>query len=313
MPLPVTSPRNDEVPAAVGGGRCRRSRRRPRRPARPPGRRPRRPSRAAPAARSGSRLACSVCATRACSAYRRAFWTAVAARSARSWAKAKSSSSKRRPLSEVTKRERAERRRRPRASGRSSPSASRAPGSPRAARGPRSPARAARPGSRGAAPAARRAGRRDAVAASDRAGSGGAAPRPCAILPGSAWASATCWIPPRPSGQVDRAPVGQPRHGELRDPLERLLVVEAGGQHLAGLGEEALAQLGLLGLGDVLDDVHREGAALVLEQRGLRQQPVALAGGPVDAAREQLRRGLAGDEPAAREVLDRRPARRPRR
>ena len=104
--------------------------------------------------------------------------------------------------------------------------------------------------------------------------------------------------------QVDGAPVRQPRHGELRDALQRLLVVERGGEQLPGLGEEALAQLGLLGVRDVLDDVDREVAPLILEQRRLGQQPVGAPGLAVDAAREQRGRGLAGHEAAAGEVLD---------
>ena len=48
--------------------------------------------------------------------------------------------------------------------------------------------------------------------------------------------------------QVDGAPVGEPRDGELGHALERLAVIEARGEQLAGLGEEALAQLGLFGL-----------------------------------------------------------------
>jgi len=103
--------------------------------------------------------------------------------------------------------------------------------------------------------------------------------------------------------QVDGAPVRQPRDGEPGDALQRLLVVEARSEELSGAGEEALALLGLLGLRDVLDDVDRVHAALVLEQRGLREQPVRLAGRLVDAPGEQLRGRLASDEPAAREVV----------
>ena len=77
------------------------------------------------------------------------------------------------------------------------------------------------------------------------------------------------------SSDVDRAPVGQAGHDQLRDAPQRLLVVQRGGERHAGLGEEALAQLGLLGLGHVLDhaDRHqlavgpRSGAALTRRQR----------------------------------------------
>ena len=75
-----------------------------------------------------------------------------------------------------------------------------------------------------------------------------------------------------PVEQVDRAPVGELRDGQPRDVAQGLLVVERRGEQVARLGEEALAALGVLGLGDVLDDVHGE-PLLVVEQGRLREQP----------------------------------------
>ena len=111
-------------------------------------------------------------------------------------------------------------------------------------------------------------------------------------------------------GQLDRAPVGHPRDRERRDPLQRLLVGERRRERLAGLGQELLAQRGLALLGDVLDHVHREDLALlVLQRRRLRQQPAQLAGGAVDAPRQQRLGELAADHARAREVgLVERPA-----
>src|SRR4051812_5850578 len=63
----------------------------------------------------------------------------------------------------------------------------------------------------------------------------------------------------------------------------------------------AVEPLGRLGLGDVLDDVDRQRAG-VLEPRRLGQQPVLAAGLAMDAARQQLRRLLARQQPLARQV-----------
>jgi threonine dehydrogenase-like Zn-dependent dehydrogenase len=104
---------------------------------------------------------------------------------------------------------------------------------------------------------------------------------------------------------VDAAPVGQARHDHARDALQRGLVVEGRSEQLPGLGEEALAQLGVLGDGDVLDDVDGQpGAVRLLRQRRLGEQPVRLAGVLPDAAREQLLRLLALHQPPAGQVLD---------
>ncbi len=48
--------------------------------------------------------------------------------------------------------------------------------------------------------------------------------------------------------QVDRAPVGDLRHGEPGDVAQRLLVVERGGEHVADLREELHPQRGALGV-----------------------------------------------------------------
>ena len=245
-----------------------------------------------------------MCATRTCASYRRAFWIAVAARSARSCANAKSSSVKRRPLSALTSV--------------SAPSVC-------------SPARIGTTITERMPIARIAASCSGSVIACSSSSSGisayssGGPPRSTPGTPLGAFGigrvAAAQVLGHRDLrrvdvrqrdlldaallvGHVDRAPVRQPRHRELRDPLERLLVVEARREQLAGLGQEALALLGLLGVRDVLDDVHGEVAALVFEQRRLGQQPVAAPGLAVDAAREQLRRGLAGDQPAARQVLD---------
>ena len=84
--------------------------------------------------------------------------------------------------------------------------------------------------------------------------------------------------------EVDADPVGHPGHGEVRDCRQRRLVVERVGEHAARLGEEALGLLGLLELGDVLDDVDRQPHGAVglahrprLDARPARLAPAALA------------------------------------
>ena len=92
----------------------------------------------------------------------------------------------------------------------------------------------------------------------------------------------------------------------LRDTLERLLVVERGREQLAGVGEEALAKLGVLGVGDVLDDVDRQPlAGRLARERRLGEHPVRLAGVVAEAAGEQRRPLLATEQAAAGEVVER--------
>src|SRR5512133_2806578 len=58
--------------------------------------------------------------------------------------------------------------------------------------------------------------------------------------------------------QVDAAPVGDLRHRELRDLLQRVLVVQRGREDAPAVAEQTLSQLGLLDRGQVLDEVDRE-------------------------------------------------------
>ena len=104
---------------------------------------------------------------------------------------------------------------------------------------------------------------------------------------------------------LDAAPVGEPGDDHARHALERLLVVERGGEELARLGQEPLAQLGVLGLGDVLDDVDGQPLAPGIDvERGLGQQPQRLARVAPHAAGQQRGLVLAGHEAAARQVLE---------
>ena len=73
--------------------------------------------------------------------------------------------------------------------------------------------------------------------------------------------------------EVDPAPVRDLRDGELGRGLERLLVVERSGEHPAGLGQEALGLLALLELGDVLDEVDGEAGLALLVEDGPRLDP----------------------------------------
>ena len=85
-----------------------------------------------------------------------------------------------------------------------------------------------------------------------------AAARASATFSGSRCAAASWHRAPPGPGQVDAAPVGERRHGELGDLLERRPRRRASAQEPAGLDEQPLAELGALGRGDVLGDVHHE-------------------------------------------------------
>jgi hypothetical protein len=97
------------------------------------------------------------------------------------------------------------------------------------------------------------------------------------------------------------APVREPRHGEARDPVERLLVVEAGGHQRARLREEALRVLGALDLGDVLDHVDHEPAG---DRPGLDHAPALLPRVAAHAADHERLRRLAAEDGAAGQVLE---------
>ena len=85
-------------------------------------------------------------------------------------------------------------------------------------------------------------------------------------------------LEPSVEEDVDRAPVGDPRHGKPRDVGERLLVVERAPEHPAGLGEERLPLLGELA---VLDIGRRADPAVVGRQRAA-QEPAVRAVGEAD-------------------------------
>ena len=71
---------------------------------------------------------------------------------------------------------------------------------------------------------------------------------------GSTWATATGSTNPLRARQVDAAPVRQLGHGEHRDLMERVLVVQRRDEHAARLGEHALRELDPLDRGDVLGE-----------------------------------------------------------
>ncbi len=97
--------------------------------------------------------------------------------------------------------------------------------------------------------------------------------------------------PVRP-GQVDRAPVGERGDRQLGDLLQRGVEVERRAEQPAGLGQQPLAELRALDGGDVLGDVHRHHrtVAVVVQHRGLDQQPPLVARLAIDPAHEPRRR-----------------------
>ena len=109
-------------------------------------------------------------------------------------------------------------------------------------------------------------------------------------------------------GQLDRR-AGRERRGErAHERAELLRRVHRGGERLAGLGEQPLAPLGALDLGDVLDHVDdpQDRAVLVAQRRAAVQQPALRAGRAHDVAHDQRRRvGLARQQPLARQVRER--------
>ena len=97
---------------------------------------------------------------------------------------------------------------------------------------------------------------------------------------------------PAGAGQVDRAPVGERRHGQLGDPLERGREVGRRAELAPGLDQHPLPDLGPSGRSDVLGDIddHRGPPAVVEHHRGLRREPGLPAGAGVDAPHEHGRR-----------------------
>ena len=79
-----------------------------------------------------------------------------------------------------------------------------------------------------------------------------------------AWWTATRSISPRSSSTSTAHQSAICGTASRATCCERLGVVERGGQHAAGLGHEALRQLGALDLGDVLEDVDHVGDAVAL-------------------------------------------------
>ncbi len=109
------------------------------------------------------------------------------------------------------------------------------------------------------------------------------------------------------AGDVDHAPVGQVGHREPGHALQRVLVVERAGEHPSGLGEQPLALLGLLEVGDVLDHVDRlRDAAVRRAQRPrLHARPARFARGARPVADDHRLGLLAAQGEPARQALDR--------
>ena len=67
---------------------------------------------------------------------------------------------------------------------------------------------------------------------------------------------------------VDHAPIGELRHGEVRHVVKSRFVVDRGHQEAAALREEALGQLIALLLGDLIEDAdHEDRLARLVEDR----------------------------------------------
>ena len=104
----------------------------------------------------------------------------------------------------------------------------------------------------------------------------------------------------------DAAPVGQPRHHQLCEALQRVLVVQGRGQLLPGLRQQALGELGALDLGEVLDHAHDQRQRAVGVEHGscLIQQPALLAGGADHVANEQRLGYLPASRARGRKVRE---------
>ena len=108
-------------------------------------------------------------------------------------------------------------------------------------------------------------------------------------------------------GHAHAAPVGERRHGEVGDVLQRALVVERGRERRAGAREQPLRVLRAPLLGDVLDHRHHQPrlAARVEDAARLVDAPAFLARRAVDDA-QPLRRDLLAAQHAVGRVLLRR-------
>ena len=119
-------------------------------------------------------------------------------------------------------------------------------------------------------------------------------------------------LEPAVAEDVDHAPVGEVGHREPRHPAQRLLVVERAGEHAPGLGQQPLGLLGLLEVGDVLDDVDRAGHACRRRSASAAPSRATSAISPVarHAVADGQRLGLLARERAPpRELVEReRPA-----
>ncbi len=104
----------------------------------------------------------------------------------------------------------------------------------------------------------------------------------------------------------DAAPVGEHGHRELSGPLERLLIIERGGELAAGIAEQSLGELGALAFGDVLDRVdHKRQLPVRLKDRHrLVKQPADASRAPPDAAHDDRRRPLTLQRSRRGEVLE---------
>ena len=105
--------------------------------------------------------------------------------------------------------------------------------------------------------------------------------------------------------QVDRAPVGDLGHRQPSDVAQRLLVVERGGQHLAGPRQELHAQGRALAAvtSSMMVTAASIEPARVTHRGRLQQHPLLLAGDPVDRAQQQRLGLLAAQQPDGGEVL----------
>ena len=114
----------------------------------------------------------------------------------------------------------------------------------------------------------------------------------------------------RPVGppSVDDAPVGERRHGELREAREHLVEVERAVEDLRRLGEKALGLLRPLQVGDVPEDRDRglDLPRAVPQRPGARDRPALVSGRP-DSETEGDRGRLVftGQREASRQALDR--------
>ena len=213
-------------------------------------------------------------------------------------------------------RDRAERLARRRASARSSPSACRSPADRLQLLGVVDRLRrAARPGCRGSSSAgpprstagdARRRVRVGRVAAAQLLA-------PARPSPGRRGRARPARSPPSGPGMSTAHQSASHGTASCGDALQRLLR-SRGSRRAAGrpAARKRWRSSASLASRDVLDDVDREAAALVFAAASPWSAASSAPGALVDAAGEQLRRGLARDQPAAGEVLDARPASRPR-